>query len=183
MRGFRACLLGLLLAPFSTVSAQEPLPIEPGQRVRVTAAGLGMNKQAATFHSLDGGILTVTTDSTLQCPLSDVTRLDVHQGRHGHPWRGAGIGFGAGVVAGVFTALLVCQGQQGQDCYDESTDMTWLIAEISGASGGLVGAGIGALIGANVKTDRWEEVPLDELRVHSLVTPDGRFGLGVSLRF
>jgi hypothetical protein len=49
--------------------------------------------------------------------------------------------------------------------------------------GGAGGAGIGALIGASSKTDRWEEIPLDRWRVTPVATRDGRFGLAASLRF
>lgn len=39
---------------------------------------------------------------------------------------------------------------------------------------GGVGAGVGAAIGAVARTDRWETVPLDDIRVGlSPVTPDG----------
>jgi hypothetical protein len=49
--------------------------------------------------------------------------------------------------------------------------------------GGLGGALIGALIGSASKTDRWQEVPLDRLRVSLGPQRDGRFGLGASVRF
>jgi hypothetical protein len=50
----------------------------------------------------------------------------------------------------------------------------------AGALGGLVA---GALIGRLVKTDRWQEVPLDRLRVSFEPQRDGRFGLGLSVKF
>jgi hypothetical protein len=52
-------------------------------------------------------------------------------------------------------------------------------ALVFGAAGGLVGLGIGALF----KTERWEEVPLDQLRVSVAPQPDGRLGVSVSLEF
>ena len=48
---------------------------------------------------------------------------------------------------------------------------------------GLGGAVVGTLIGSAVKTDRWEEVPLDRLRLQVAPQRDGRFGLGLSVRF
>ena len=45
------------------------------------------------------------------------------------------------------------------------------------------GAGIGGLIGAFVKTDRWEAVPLDQLRVSVVPQRGGRFALGLSISF
>ena len=54
---------------------------------------------------------------------------------------------------------------------------------IGGAGLGALGAGIGAIVGALIKTDRWEEVPLDRLRVSFVPQRGGRFALGLSVRF
>jgi len=48
-----------------------------------------------------------------------------------------------------------------------------------GVTGALVGLGIGALL----KSERWEEVPLDRLRVNIVPQRDGRFALGLSVAF
>jgi hypothetical protein len=45
------------------------------------------------------------------------------------------------------------------------------------------GAAVGLVVGAFTKTDRWEEVPLDRLRVSIVPQRDGRFALGVSVSF
>jgi hypothetical protein len=42
---------------------------------------------------------------------------------------------------------------------------------------------VGGIIGAFIKTDRWEEVPLDRLRVSFAPQRDGRFALGLSVAF
>jgi hypothetical protein len=49
--------------------------------------------------------------------------------------------------------------------------------------GGLGGALIGALIGSASKTDRWQEVPLDRVRVSLAPQRSETFGLGLSVRF
>jgi hypothetical protein len=48
-----------------------------------------------------------------------------------------------------------------------------------GATGGAL---LGALFGALIRTDRWEEVPLDQFRVSVMPRRDG-IALGVSVRF
>ena len=57
-----------------------------------------------------------------------------------------------------------------------------------GALGGIVGG----FVGHNIKTERWEEVPLEcrfcrvikqRLRVSLALQRDGRFALGFSIRF
>ncbi len=41
----------------------------------------------------------------------------------------------------------------------------------------------GLAVGAVIMTDRWQEVPLDRLRVNLGPQRDGRFGLGLLVRF
>ena len=48
---------------------------------------------------------------------------------------------------------------------------------------GFVGSIVGSIAGAALPGDGWEEVPLDRLRVSLGPQPDGRFGLGLSVRF
>jgi len=164
----------LIFAPLADAITQEqPLP-EPGQRVRVTAPDLGINRQAATFSSLDGGVLIVTADSTMQRPLADVSRLDVYAGRKSNTLLGGTIG---AVVLGLTTTVIVsgvCSETGGCSAGTE------VIAGALGFAGGaLVGAGIGAFIWTS---DEWEEVPLDRLRVSVVPTRNG-FGIGARIAF
>ena len=46
-----------------------------------------------------------------------------------------------------------------------------------------VAVGVGAITGALIKTDHWEDVPLDRVRVSFGPQRDGRFALGASVRF
>ena len=56
-------------------------------------------------------------------------------------------------------------------------------AMLGAAIFGFGGVVFGALIGASSQTDRWEEVPLDRVRVSLGPQRDGRFGFGASVRF
>ncbi len=42
---------------------------------------------------------------------------------------------------------------------------------------------MGAMTGSFIKADRWEEVPLDQLRVSFAPERDGRFAFGLSVAF
>jgi hypothetical protein len=171
-------VLALLLIVLVSDAVTQEQPLQPGQRVRVTAPYLGINKQVARFDALDGGVLAVTADSTMRCPLLDVTRLDVYRGRQGHPWLGAGIGSAVGAVTGVVIGVQLCN----NDWLCPDRYMGWAVLAglgIGGATGALLGAGIGTLI----KTDRWQEVPLEQLRVNVLPLRDGRLALGLSVAF
>ncbi|NIM51536.1 MAG: hypothetical protein GTN62_12050 [Gemmatimonadales bacterium] len=173
----RICLPAVLLVlPFATTAARAQAPtLEPGARVRVTVPHLGLTRHAATFETLRGDTLVVVADSVIYCTLASVTRLDAHQGRRGHPAQGALIGLAVGAVAGGVTGAVGC----GTSWWCTTQKGVSLGAVIGGLTGALLGTGIGALI----KTDRWEQVPLDRLRVSVLPQRDGRSVFAVSIAF
>ena len=151
--------------------------VVPGDIVRVTAPSMDVEKGVGTVAALETDTLVVQVGEradALQVPLADVTRLEVHRGRQSSADTGVLIGAGAGAAAGVITALALCA---GDEC--RAYDARELGAVFLGVVGAGLGAGIGYIIGSNIQTDRWEEVPLGELRVG--LTPHGRRGLAVSL--
>ena len=157
-----------LLIPLASLEAQLP-----GQRVRITAPQLGISKYSGILVAVDGDTLTV---DTLRVALMNVTRLDVYMGRKGHAGTGAVVG---GLVVGVPFAILFAAVCEGVDINCTGTGGAAVGFLMGGAAGALVGAGVGLLI----KSDRWEEVPLHALRVSVAPQRDGRFGLGLSVRF
>ncbi|NIM48163.1 MAG: hypothetical protein GTN78_20795 [Gemmatimonadales bacterium] len=179
MRSWLAVVLPAVLAfaPFTSVLAQEQsLPLEPGQRVRVTAPNLRMRHQLATFEALRGDTLVVTADSTMYCPLASVTRFEVDQGRKSEWKTGLIVGAFVGAIGGGIAGYVI----EGIDDYSPEYPLPVAGGALAGAA---VMGGLGAGIGAFIKTDRWEEIPLDRLRVSLVPRPDGRFGLSLSLRF
>jgi hypothetical protein len=107
----------------------------------------------------------------LQVPLADVTQLEVHRGQQSRADRGVLIGAGTGAAVGVITALALCAGDK---CRLDASDLSGFVAVFFGVGGAGLGAWIGSAIGSDIQTDRWEEVPLDEIRIGpSPVTPDG----------
>ena len=159
-----------LLIPLAGLEAQ----LQPGQRVRITAPQLGISKHSGTLVAVDGDTLTV---DNLQVALTNLTRLDVYMGWQGHAGTGAVVG---GLVVGVPSAILtaaLCASLGDVSC--QAPDGAAIGLLVGGAAGALVGAGVGLLI----KSDRWEEVPLDRLRVSFAPQRDGRFGLGLLVRF
>jgi hypothetical protein len=176
MRKAVIAFMSVWLCPVSGLWTQESLPVAPGTRVRVTAPSLGVYRQAATLEAAGGGVLTVSADSTVQYPLSAVALLEVYSGRS-HPWRGAGIGFLAGYAAGFLVWLTAVGG-----CYEGATT-TSCAAVLGGSSGAVFGTLTGALVGGFLwRTDKWDEVPLRDTRVHLAPQQNG-FSLGLSLRF
>ncbi len=151
------------------IAAQEPLV--SGSRVRVTASGCELRGQEATFRALRADTLLL---ETTQCPLASVTRLDVSRGQKSHTLRGAGIGFAAGAL-GTVVACRVGSCVPNQ----EVGDLTVVLAVAIGLAGGLAGG----IAGYFIKTERWEEVPLERLRLGLAPQLDGGFALGFSVRF
>ena len=169
-----------LFIPLQSITAQQAPPIEAGARVRVTAPDLGLKKSVGTCLELSDGSMRFAPPPGVDpqtIPFASMTRLDVHRGRHGHPWLGAGIGFLAGAATGAVFGSALCK---ETDCTEEDKgDVVVASAAIFGAGGAL----LGALFGAAFQTDRWEEVPLDQLRVSFVPQRDGRFALGLSVEF
>ena len=160
------CILG---GASTEIAAQEPLA--SGSRVRVTAPECALSGQTATFRALRADTLVL---ETTKCPIASVTRLDVSIGRKSN----AVVGFLVGAGLGLVGSLAVCNFTDTcQVFYDN--DVRGDVVTVSGLMGGALGGFVGYLI----KTDRWEEVPLERLRVSLNPQRDGGFALGFSVRF
>ncbi len=158
------------------IAAKEPLA--SGSRVRVTAPDCALREQAATLQALRADTLVL---ETTECPLASVTRLEVSQGRKTN----VGLGIFLGSAAGALGAAVYCS-RDANEFSDEgkceglgTADYTWPIIFTVGIIGGVVGG----IIGYEIKTERWEEIPLDQLRVSLAPQGDGGFALGFSVRF
>jgi hypothetical protein len=168
-----------LISPARAV-AQDVLWLKPGAKVRMTAPTLGLSERVGRVQELNGDTLVVQVNAMhrgqlrlelLDVPMSSMTKLDVTTGRRGHWREGAGIGFLAGALLGLAS---------GDDPSNEW--FAYSAGEKALAGGfvfGLIGTGVGALI----KSDKWAEVPLDQVRPRLIAQQDGRVGLGLSLRF
>ena len=170
-------LVVLALAPVATLVAQEPgPPLEPGARVRVTAPDLGIEKQQATFQALRGDTLVVMADSTMYYALGSITRFDVYRGRKSHWKTGLAIGAVLGAIVGG------AAGYAYEAINDEYTPEYAAPVAFGALAGAAVVGALGAGVGAIMRTDRWEEVPLDQLRVSFVPRRDG-FALGFAVAF
>ena len=169
----------LAVAPLTRVTAQEPPPVKVGDRVRVTAAELNIREFEGRLRRLYKDSVVVRPEYGGAPPvvilLTSLTRLEVRR-RKSRADAGAGYGALAGAAIGVGSAAMLCS---SEDC-EEYTGAVYLVL---GGGGTLAGLLIGSIVGALIKTERWEEVPLDQLRVSFVPQRDGRFGLGLSVRF
>jgi hypothetical protein len=154
----------------------------------VTAPTLGLNRRAAVVEALRLETLVVRAEATIAIHRASLTRLETYGGRHSHPWRGAGIGALGGLLVGGTIGFIACENYTVTtptgvgNCLDshEGAQIIMLAGLGIGAAGGaLLGLGIGALI----KTDKWVEHPLDDLRVGLVPQAGGRLAFGITHRF
>ena len=156
--------------------------IDPGDRVRVTSPSIDLEQDVGTVASFKADTIVVEMEDhadALDVPLSHMTKLEVHRGQKSRAGTGALIAAGAGAATGVTVALASCAGSK---CYSDGSNVWGAVVLVLGAGGALASAGLGALIGGAIKTDRWEYVPLDRIRVgRSPAAPDG-ITVSVTLR-
>ncbi len=172
----------LSFVPLTSATAQEPPPVKVGDRVRVTAPYV---------RSREGTVQLLTTDSLVMrpgygawpvaIPLASVTRLEVSRGQKSRMGRGAGIGLlGGGLLGYLISSGILARGCTGESFLIRSPEACIRVSTVGGA---VVGTLLGLMIGRVITTDRWEEVPLDQLRVSFGPQRDGRLGVGASVRF
>lgn len=185
----------ICLGPRVTLLAQQPAPaLDVGTRVRLTvpcqsgspsttAAGQATCRFAGSLARVSAGTITLTAhDSVTHHDLSAVQRLEISRGRRSYWLVGAGTGFlvGAGatyVVLHTGGSTALCDRSANQDALasGECLGLT--------ALGGLVGAGLGALVGGLIRTERWEDSPLERLRLTVRPRPGHGAALAVTLVF
>lgn len=157
----------IALAPGAErLSAQGP---EPGSRLRLTVpceAGRETScRVVGKLISAGGDSLTLTAAGGRQRhALRDLLRLERSDGRRSHWLLGAGLGFAAGAVA---TYALLHTGGSTSVCDRSANQDAVSTTECLGlaALGGVGGAGLGAVVGGLIRTERWRELPLAGLRI------------------
>ena len=166
----------LAVAPLTRVTAQESPPVGVGDQVRFWT----QQRRTVTSGTITGWAVDSFTVSDTWIPLTSVTRLEVR--RRGS--RGAKFAMGAvgglvgGALFGAGLGALTCgEGGSGAVCTQEQ-GVAWGALAFGG-----VGLIVGSIYGLLANIDRWEEVPLDHVRVSFAPQRDGRFGLGLSVRF
>ncbi len=158
---------------------QETRPeVTEGRRVRVTH---DMGRSVGRLVHLSGDSLVVVTDDNDQIRFrsDQIQRVELSGGKHRNAQQGLLIGSAAGLAVGVVAALTLpergCSSFSGYCAGDEA------LAVVGNT---LSGAGLGALIGVFVKSERWQEGSLPDLEPMVTLQPQGdhRMTLGIGLR-
>jgi hypothetical protein len=160
-------LLPWLVLTAASASGQEAVSPLPGMRLRVTARELAPKPIVGDLVQIteDEIVLAQSASDRTVVPRASAKRVEWSRGRHGNAVKGLLIGGAIG--AAVFSVA------NAQDPETGDAQEYLLVA--------LVGAGVGALpgaaIGALVKTERWAELPLGNLRVTVGATSNRGVGL------
>ena len=136
---------------------------------------------------LSPGTITLAAPGTnASYRLTDLTRVEISRGKRSNSLVGAGVGMlvGAGATfylvyfpQGSTTGTEICNPSKNQDAASTSTCLGIMVL------GAAAGAGLGSLIGALIRTERWADVPLEKLRVSLWPPVRGTLGVRVSLGF
>ncbi len=179
-------IIALLLVASPNLLAQDSSQVLPGTRVRVTAPAVDANPLKGTVVAVSPETLTLaveglvgeTWDPRLEIPVESVTGLELSRGKYSRLGKGAliggliggGLGFGLGVAAAA----------ESGGFYDPGAEAIPMAAALLG----VMGAGVGGVIGLLSPGERWEEVPLDRIRIEAGVdvTSDGSVALRMRLR-
>ena len=152
--------------------------VATGEKVRVVSTGLG--DHTGVVLGTDAESVTVSVGPgkpPVRIPIASIKRLDVARGRRSAAKEGAItgslIGGALGIVAVHYLSQALCEG--GSDC-DASLEGYGIGFGMFAAGG----AGLGALTGLAIKTDKWVRVPVSDLRVAVSPVPKGA-GVQVSL--
>jgi hypothetical protein len=128
------------------------------------AQRVGVEGAVGTVLALRPDTIVVDNDELLVLAISSLTKLEVSRGTESRARTGGIVGLVGGAVAGAVICIASqCSltSQSGEPLEDEGLNSIALAA----ALGGVAGYGVGVLIGSTIKVDRWEDVPLDRLRV------------------
>ena len=156
-----------------------------GTRVRISASEVSSDRLVGEVSSLGDDTVALRLDESMALqpvPLASVERIEVSRGFV----RGNQVLILAGTAIGTAVGVAVAVPILSEDC-DEQAQVPCL--KVLGAGMVIlvymsVGAIAGWLVGVPFfEFERWKQVPLDRLRVSVVPQRDGRFGLGLSVRF
>jgi hypothetical protein len=155
----------LALSPNWLAAQTEVSPVLLDSRVRVTTHSAPGLATAGTLESWNGHSLELSGSgfAPQTIPLSDLAKLEISRGKKGHWLAGTLIGTGLGIGAGLLAASANnVDDPASNDPFsgfaasvsEQGVDMSIVFVST------LAGAGLGALVGSLIKTEKWEEVPI-----------------------
>jgi len=146
----------LILTVCVEVTAQNLSSLAPGDRIRVALLKTPNRKDSGIYHSVSNEAIIMTLEKSgkrAKVPLAAIASLEVCWETKRNGWAGAGIGLVVGTLAG--GAIGSVSG--ASDPWFGDSALPTLAGMAIGAPAGLF---LGTVIGLQISTTQWEEVPL-----------------------
>lgn len=144
--------------------SRDALSLAPGQRVRLTSTDRPQGRYEAEVVAVRPDTVRLNrrgygTSSwrTEGVPLSAITSLEVAHGKKSNVGKGAWIGGGIGAGLGLAVGIAVAN----DDFFDAGAEAI----PVGIVLFGLMGAGVGAIVGALTPGTRWLDIPVEGLRI------------------
>jgi len=163
---FLPVLFLLILVYSLEIIAHAPAQIVAGERVRISVSSFIKDQTpyqsqekftgvVVAFHN-DTLVLNIEGDcDSVAIPFRSIEKIEVSRGRKSNWLTGLVIGS----IGGALTLGLIATQEAGKE---SQTAGTYFLE--GAAVGGLVFGVVGTGVGAFIKTERWEEVPLEKIR-------------------
>lgn len=184
------CVSILLAASPTILTGQEPTTLNPGTRVKVSPSDTASHFLVGPIVSIGGGMLVVDTKTDgpqggpvpVEIPLASIGSIEVSRGMRSHGGTGAVVGLLLGAVGGALwgsaTGEETCPENGWLPCFEKGE-----MAVFGAITLGGLGAGLGWLVGHAIRSERWETIPLDNIRVGVAANPDAGVAFAASVRF
>ena len=170
--------LGFLTTAVNGHAQANTNTLVPGVRVRVHQGSQSLTGSLVSQDSV-GLVIATGKSDTVTAPLASITGVDVSRGTKSRAGKGALIGLGVGAATGIIVGLVGSSSDNG-DFVDLNAE-EWAVG--MGLTGAVIGTGVGAIIGATQRTDKWQPTVLPTIGVRAY-EPDGkRFAIGLRIRF
>jgi hypothetical protein len=185
-RTFAFLIAAMIFAAPVKLGAQENRSIEPRDRVRIT---LKRDHSAfvGTIQTVEGNALVIQRKALglRTVAFRDIAKLEVSRGERTGALKGAAAGFVIFGLAGAIAWGAVCEADFGISTSTSSQEPCTGEAALVGLGTGAAGALLGAVIGSFIRTDRWDETPLEDLYLGptSIVEPGFVLSASVSTNF
>ena len=151
----------ILISVASLIMVSAPTAAQwlvAGQRIRVTAPQLSLQRQPGQLQWLDQDSLVMAAGiQRWVVPRGLLTQLDSSRGRRGYPVAGLAVGVVVGFGVGAILFPPNSTACTGSGDYAEN-------CRLYRAGIAFGGAGLGALIGALIRTERWAALPLESVQ-------------------
>jgi hypothetical protein len=170
-------LLPCLIAFPVALGAQDSVVVAPGVRVRLSTDSIRLVGNLVRRVEDSITILDARSHAAHVLSLNSVRVFEISRGRTRRTGRGAWIGLLSGAGAGLVSTVVLCR----NGCASSGGDFSGLIALALTGAGAVGGAGVGALIGSQIRSERWDRAAVSGIRVGLIPTWSRQPGVGLRI--